>query len=74
MAEAFGYFDENGINVDTVCSTVKAVKINVIVLASYGNVVPQPAWTNDDVDLAFHNATGNVGRILALSISVRGDD
>lgn len=69
-AHGFAYFDANGVvMVESVSPTETAVKVNVIVVGSYGHVVPTATWDDDMMERAFLNVTEGKGSICPITIS-----
>lgn len=66
---AYAYKDVMGeILVPTISATENAAMVNVIVIATYRNVIPLDTWTDEQIKEAFVNATGGKGEIIGVRI------
>jgi hypothetical protein len=72
MMKAYAYVNDDGsIEVDSVASSERAVMVNMIVIASYGNVWPMNDWPDDAMKRNFINATGGKGSVKEVGVYVQ---
>jgi len=68
---AYAYVQEDGqVAVETVSPTERAAMVNTIYTASFGNMMPSNAATDEQIRALFINATGGVGAVKPVVVSV----